>query len=130
MLQGFLFFLLTKSGVSDSSSMLLVTSREYIGSSPLLLSAQGQLKSANVGDSGFLVIGRAPDGEQLSVKYHSPQQEHSFGCPYQLGHYEGADSPEDAMLMTVPVGLMPLEMSFCSYTVASLWSCILACSWN
>ena len=23
--------------------------------------------------------------------------------PYQLGHYEGADAPEDAMLMTLPV---------------------------
>ncbi len=66
--------------------------------------AQGQLKSANVGDSGFLVIGRAQFGDQLAMKYHSPQQEHSFGCPYQLGHYDGADSPEDAMLMTVPVG--------------------------
>lgn len=68
------------------------------------LAVQGQVKSANVGDSGFLIVGRGGSGEQLSVKYHSPQQEHSFGCPYQLGHYEGADSPEDAMLMTVPVG--------------------------
>ncbi|BDA46553.1 Protein phosphatase PTC7 homolog fig at C-terminar half [Coccomyxa sp. Obi] len=69
----------------------------------LIDTAQGQLKSANVGDSGFLIVKRGGSGEQLSVKYHSPQQEHSFGCPYQLGHYEGADSPEDAMLMTVPV---------------------------
>ncbi len=78
------------------------------------VAVQGQLKSANVGDSGFLIVGQGGNGEQLSVRYHSPQQEHSFGCPYQLGHYEGADSPEDAMLMTVPV----------SYTAASVQSLV------
>ena len=62
-----------------------------------------------MGDSGFLVLGRAPYSTQLAVKYHSPQQEHSFGCPYQLGHYEGADVPEDAMLMTLPVRSVSLE---------------------
>ena len=75
------------------------------------LAVQGQLKSANVGDSGFLIVGRGGNGEQHSIKYHSPQQEHSFGCPYQLGHYEGADSPEDAMLMTVPVGYAEADSS-------------------
>lgn len=61
-----------------------------------------------MGDSGFLVIGQLSGNEQqLYVKYHSPQQEHSFGCPYQLGHYKGADAPEDAMLMTVTVGPHP-----------------------
>ena len=44
-----------------------------------------------------------PGGGRYEVRYHTPQQEHSFGCPYQLGHYEGADAPEDAMLMTLPV---------------------------
>ena len=37
------------------------------------------------------------------MKYHSPQQEHSFGCPYQLGHFPNADHGDDAMLMTLPV---------------------------
>ncbi len=64
---------------------------------------QGQLKSANVGDSGYMLLALAPSGERYELRYHTPQQEHSFGCPYQLGHYEGADSPEDAMLMTLPV---------------------------
>ena len=74
---------------------------------------QGQLQSANVGDSGFLVLGRAPYSAHYGVKYHSPQQEHSFGCPYQLGHYEGADAPEDAMLMTLPVrGALGQEIGF------------------
>ena len=59
---------------------------------------QGCLAAANIGDAGFLVIGRRR-GEgrgasrggassargQLAVKYRSPQQEHSFGHPYQRG---------------------------------------------
>ena len=39
----------------------------------------------------------------LTIKYRSPQQEHSFGYPYQLGHHGSADRPEDAMLITLPV---------------------------
>ena len=78
---------------------------------------QGQLRSANVGDSGYMLLTRAPGGGRYELRYHTPQQEHSFGCPYQLGHYEGADAPEDAMLMTLPVSsrhihlYLPLESS-------------------
>ena len=64
---------------------------------------QGRLASANVGDSGFVVLGRTKERPQLHKKYHSPQQEHQFGYPYQLGHHGQADSPEDAMLLTLPV---------------------------
>ncbi|KAL4854234.1 putative protein phosphatase 2C 55 [Chlorella vulgaris] len=80
---------------------------------------QGRLAAANLGDSGFLVIGRrrqertaAAGGGgggggssrgSLEIKYRSPQQEHSFGYPYQLGHYPEADQPEDAMLTTMPL---------------------------
>lgn len=67
------------------------------------LCVQGQLKSANVGDSGYMLLVPAPGGGRYELRYHTTQQEHSFGCPYQLGHYEGADAPEDAMLMTLPV---------------------------
>ena len=56
-----------------------------------------------MGDSGYMLLTRAPSGARYELRYHTPQQEHSFGCPYQLGHYEGADAPEDAMLMTLPV---------------------------
>ena len=65
---------------------------------------QGRLTSANVGDSGYLVLGRTPHQRHFHVKYRSPQQEHNFGVPYQLGHNENADVPSDAMLMTLPVG--------------------------
>lgn len=77
---------------------------------------QGRLAAANCGDSGFLVMGRrrherasaSKTGASSSrggfeVKYRSPQQEHSFGHPYQLGHFAEADLPEDAMLTTMPV---------------------------
>lgn len=39
----------------------------------------------------------------LTIRYRSPQQEHSFGHPYQLGHHEHADTVEDAMLSTMPI---------------------------
>ena len=65
---------------------------------------QGRLTSANLGDSGFLVLTeKGANEEHMHVKYHSPQQEHQFGFPYQLGHHENADSVESAMLMTLPV---------------------------
>lgn len=52
----------------------------------LLDKETGILHSATLGDSGFLVAGRMPSRSktnELMVKYRSPQQEHSFGFPYQ-----------------------------------------------
>ena len=77
---------------------------------------QGQLRSANVGDSGYMLLTEVPAGGRYELRYHTPQQEHSFGCPYQLGHYEGADAPEDAMLMTLPVNCCCL----CLYQVVHI----------
>ena len=72
-----------------------------------LVVLQGRLTSANMGDSGFMVLGRSldrrGDSNDMHIKFHSPQQEHQFGCPYQLGHHAAADPPEKAMLMTLPV---------------------------
>lgn len=56
-----------------------------------------------MGDSGFLLIGTTVRNRRLHVKYRSPQQEHSFGFPYQLGHLDSADRPHDAMLTNIPV---------------------------
>ena len=67
------------------------------------VSLQGRLSSANVGDSGYLVLGRTLEKREFHVKYRSPQQEHNFGVPYQLGHEDKSDTPADAMLMTLPV---------------------------
>ncbi len=75
---------------------------------------QGRLASANIGDSGFIVLGRTKERPQLHKKYHSPQQEHQFGYPYQLGHHGKADSPNDAMLLTLPVcGFFKLFFEVC-----------------
>ena len=62
------------------------------------------MTSANIGDSGFLVLGTSrQDQHEMELKYHSPQQEHQFGFPYQLGHHDGADPVDSAMLHTLPV---------------------------
>lgn len=55
-----------------------------------------QLTSANIGDSGFLII---RDGV---IVYRSAQQEHSFGCPYQLGHHATSALPTDAQISKLP----------------------------
>lgn len=64
---------------------------------------QGLLHSANMGDSGFIVIGRRVSRPETHVIFRSPQQEHSFGHPVQLGHHKAADWPEVAMLETIQV---------------------------
>jgi protein phosphatase PTC7 len=98
----------------------------------LLDPARGALTAANVGDSGFAVAGRASSygltnsltGGEISlaynagtggartsssssssrvIKFKSPQQEHEFGRPYQLGHHAAADCAGDAMLATLPL---------------------------
>jgi protein phosphatase PTC7 len=74
----------------------------------------GRLSSANVGDSGYLLMSPARGAAGGSgggggnpgsaawqpggVRYRSPHQEHEFGRPYQLGHHGASDAPEDAML--------------------------------
>lgn len=40
---------------------------------------------------------------QWSIKFRTPQLEHEFGRPYQLGHHKYANRPEDADLATFPV---------------------------
>ena len=61
------------------------------------------MQSANIGDSGYVVLGTTRQKREFHVKYHTPQQEHSFGCPYQLGHGDNADHPDSAMLASLPV---------------------------
>lgn len=63
--------------------------------------AHGVIHSANVGDSGFMIVRGAP-GER-EVCHRSPHQEHEFGRPFQLGHHDNSDSPSDAMLTTFPL---------------------------
>jgi protein phosphatase PTC7 len=78
----------------------------------LIDAAAGVLRSANVGDSGYLLMaprrrgakpGAVVTWQPCGVTYRSPQQEHDFGRPYQLGHHRGSDRPEDAMLHAAPL---------------------------
>lgn len=100
-------------GIMDALSVLKFASKHLkrsgtLGSSVISLGIvdliQGRLQTATIGDSGFILLGQTKekDGSHV-IRYRSPQQEHSFGCPYQLGHQESADSPEDAMLATIPI---------------------------
>ncbi len=100
-------------GTMDALSVLQFAAKHLkrsgtLGSSVVSLGIvdliQGRLQTATIGDSGYVLLGKTKenDGSHI-IRYRSPQQEHSFGCPYQLGHQEGADEPEDAMLATVPV---------------------------
>ena len=52
-----------------------------------LLRSQAVVRCANLGDSGFRLV---RDGRIL---LRSPQQEHTFGCPYQLGHHATSNVP-------------------------------------
>ena len=83
----------TAAGTQGSSTCCIV----------LLDTQHGRLASANIGDSGFMILGVTPNNAKPHVKFRTPQQEHQFGCPYQLGHHPAADPPEDAMLTTLPV---------------------------
>ena len=92
---------LRRDGTKGSSTACLV----------LVDTLAGRLAAANIGDSGFMLLGRRPGAlrgagsgrGEVKVRYRSPQQEHSFGHPYQLGHHAAADAPEDAMLTTMPI---------------------------
>ena len=67
----------------------------------------GLLKSSLLGDSGYMILSRRDlrghskertrAGQRYYERFRSPQQEHHFGYPYQLGHHDNSDRPEDAL---------------------------------
>jgi len=61
----------------------------------LVLDGQ-QLRAANLGDSGFMVI------RGLDIVYRTKEQQHSFNFPYQIGT-GSADKPQHAQRITVEV---------------------------
>lgn len=103
---------MVKAGCDDVVRVLCTASRKVEsegvrGSSTCCLltvnTKQGRLHSANMGDSGFIVIGHRVSRPETHVIFRTPQQEHSFGHPVQLGHHEAADWPKDASLETFQV---------------------------
>ena len=78
---------------------------EELGSSTccaLALDAEtGVASCANLGDSGLLVGRRSGrHGSSPEIVFRSPEQEHEFGFPFQLGHLDTADSPDSAQHFT------------------------------
>ena len=73
-----------------------------LGSSTICLclvdTVRGTAQVAHLGDSGVLIVGK-----EGVVKLKTPQQEHSFGFPFQLGHHDRSDRPEDALVSVVSV---------------------------
>lgn len=63
----------------------------------------GELHSANLGDSGYAVTRALPAGER--VLFRTPQQEHIFGYPFQLGHHDHSDKARDAELASMEVAV-------------------------
>ena len=97
-----------------------VTATSIQGSSTccivLLDTRHGRLASANIGDSGFMILGVTHNNPKPHVKFRTPQQEHQFGCPYQLGHHAAADPPEDAMLTALPVS-QHSDLAICLFCI-------------
>ncbi len=103
-------------GERRTASTLLVSAAARVqqeviqGSSTVCLmvldQATGIATIANMGDSG-IVVGRrraAPeDGRNFDLVFRSPQQEHEFGYPFQLGHHDNADHVAAAQLFEVVV---------------------------
>eukprot|EP00898_Chlorokybus_atmophyticus_P002445 jgi/Chlat1/3200/Chrsp22S08806 len=84
----------------DVSAALVQAHRQTraVGSSTacLITLQDGELKAANLGDSGFLVVRNG------TVIFRTPAQQHAFNFPYQIGSHEG-DRPEVADLYSVKV---------------------------
>ena len=99
------------SSVSDvmKSAAEHVKQNEILGSSTfcvtLIDTLRGTLQVSNLGDSGVLILGKE------GVKFKTIQQEHTFGCPFQLGHHDNSDRPEDALVSVVPVKVGDIVIS-------------------
>lgn len=71
---------------------------KVLGSSTLVVAAldpQGTLRTANIGDSGYLIV--RPTGEdKFELIFESKEQTHGFNFPFQIG--SSGDSPASAEL--------------------------------
>eukprot|EP00193_Tetraselmis_chui_P016855 CAMPEP_0177793430 /NCGR_PEP_ID=MMETSP0491_2-20121128/25069_1 /TAXON_ID=63592 /ORGANISM="Tetraselmis chuii, Strain PLY429" /LENGTH=420 /DNA_ID=CAMNT_0019315941 /DNA_START=149 /DNA_END=1411 /DNA_ORIENTATION=+ len=91
--------------VISQASPLRILKQAYLGtkvqgSSTACLIAMGDdtVHAANLGDSGFIIV----RGQRIIFK--SPQQQHDFNFPFQLGSEQGmSDAPEAASIFSVPV---------------------------
>lgn len=79
----------------------------YKGSSTVCLivvdPSTGNVRSANLGDSGYLHLAPSAQSGPLIVKGKSVPQEHCFGWPYQLGAHPTSDGPQECASGTFSV---------------------------
>lgn len=98
---------LTRQGADQLSPLKLMWSsfetnlnNKVLGSSTAcfisLASVERELTTANLGNSGYLLL--RLQGDHLKLIHKSGSQEHNFGCPYQLGHHHASSKPSDAQL--------------------------------
>lgn len=66
----------------------------------LLLNKSGHeevnLKTCNLGDSGYLLLRPVAGGGFTSLMYKSESQQHYFNCPFQVGNHKIKDMPTKA----------------------------------
>lgn len=87
----------------QNAKLLLVEAaqkNDEIGSSTFVVltldNNEQKVKTANVGDSGFIILKKNEKGD-YNIKYESVSQQHSFNFPFQLG--TNADDPNNAETM-------------------------------
>lgn len=69
----------------------------------VLVLDQDRLHAANLGDSGFMVI----RGNKILFK--SPQQQHKFNFPFQLGYpAEASDRPDQAQVQRTKTSVLSM----------------------
>lgn len=79
-----------------------------------------ELYAANLGDSGFMVVRGG------NIIFQSPQQQHGFNYPYQLGNAgTGAisDPPSAAQTFSIKVGCASGCASVCTFLCQQLHCC-------
>lgn len=91
---------------------MAASTNPFKGSATLVICTlwKNQLRGANLGDSGFAILGprlkTTPDGQKTYIydyRYISPPQQHTFNFPYQLGN-DGRDESVLAAETTHTVG--------------------------
>ena len=57
---------------------------------------RGKLSALNLGDSGYRLLRPAAAGV-MELVTRSEQQQHAFNYPFQIGHFDSSDRPEDGV---------------------------------
>lgn len=82
-------------------AVIAASRNKEIGTSTLVIvtldNKQGVLRSANIGDSGYMILRKNAAGK-FDLVYRSQEQQHSFNFPFQIG--TNGDKPSNAEMNT------------------------------